>query len=158
MAKQTHPEPAPNSSRNSLIILALGAVLVAALVVWALTRTVEQPVATSAERFPTTEMPPAATASIPAADTAATAAPTTAPATATNQVTAIPGDRSTVKRIAAEDLREKLNRGEVTVIDTRAASAFANGHIPGALNIPMSSVEANLDRIPRNKEIVTYCT
>ena len=152
MAKP-HPEPNPSSSRNSLIIMAVGAILVAALVVWALTRTVEQPAATAGlETFPTTEMPPASTA--PAATDTATA--TTA--TSSAAPTVVPGERTSVKRIAAEDLREKLKTGAVTVIDTRTASAFATGHIPGALNIPMSSVEANLDRIPKGREIVTYCT
>jgi hypothetical protein len=151
MAKQRHPEPNPNSSRNSLILLAVGAVLVAGLVVWALTRTVQAPVPASAETFPTTTMPAAQ-------PTATDSGTSTAAATTAESPTVIPGDKSTVKRIAAEDLKDKFDRGDVVIIDTRAASAFAAGHIPGALNIPMASVQANLDQIPKGKEVVTYCT
>ena len=70
----------------------------------------------------------------------------------------VQGDKSDVARIAAEDLREKHKANAVLVIDVRDATSFAQGHIPGALHIPMASVESNLDRIPKGREIVTYCT
>ena len=68
------------------------------------------------------------------------------------------GNRAEVARIAAEDLRAKANRGEVTVIDVRQAADYARGHIAGAINIPFASIETQLDQIPKGKEIVTYCT
>ena len=40
-----------------------------------------------------------------------------------------------VKRASLRDLAGALRRGEV-VVDTRAAAQFAEGHIPGTLNIP----------------------
>jgi len=151
MAKPRHQEPPPASSRNTLVILVAGALVVAGLIAWALTRTVEKPAAPSvAEGLPSASAP--ATAVPAPTDTAtATLAPQAAPA-------AITGDRSAVKRIAAEDVREKLKGGTATVIDVRAASAYAAGHIPGALNLPLSSIESNMDLIPKGREIITYCT
>lgn len=166
MAKQRHNQPPPESpSRAPLAIMAIGAVLVAGLIVWALTRTVEtaSPVpSVSSTITPSTDT----TASvIPPIDTTVSVVPpidtvaNTAPLTATTAPVAVPqGDKSEVSRIAAEDLREKTKANSVLVIDVRDAASYASGHIPGALHIPMASVEANLDRIPKDREIVTYCT
>jgi len=124
--------------------MAIGALLVAALVVWALTRTVEPA---------TSEMPPIA------ADSPTTQSPigsTTAPVNLTQPTDF--SNQSDVKRIAAEDLKAKVDRGEVTIIDVRDANSYASSHIPGSLNIPFASVQGMLDLIPKGKEIVTYCT
>lgn len=136
-----------------MAVMVAGGVLVAALVVWALTRTVEpapEPagVFTDATTAPAT-MPEASTP--PITGTSTTSAPVATPARPA-------GDPSSVQRIAVEDLRAKMNRNEVTVIDVRDAAAFNARHIPGALNIPFASVEAMLDQIPKDKPIVTYCT
>ena len=44
-----------------------------------------------------------------------------------------------------------------TILDVRTASEFAQGHVPGALNIPFSKL--SLDRIPgsRQNPVVVYC-
>lgn len=42
-------------------------------------------------------------------------------------------------------------------IDVRGKKAYANNHIQGALGIPLSDLEYNLDRVPKNKEIIFYC-
>lgn len=174
MAKQRHnqkpPEPA---NRAPLAMLAVGALLVAGLIVWALTRTVETPA---------TSVPSASSTITPSTDTSATLVPpidstvsvvppintvSTPPATTTPDYTAPAptppapqpqGDKTAVARISAEDLNEKVKAGTVTVIDVRDAAAFAAAHVPGAIHVPMASVEANLDRIPKDKEVVTYCT
>ena len=137
-----------------MLIMVAGVVLVAALVVWALTRTVE-PATEPAGAYETASTPastqPAATQPIPSTTAAATTA-TTAPPPQPQ------GDRSAVQRMAVEDLRAKLNRNEVTVIDVRDAASFNAKHIAGAINVPFASVEAMLDQIPKDKPIVTYCT
>lgn len=175
MAKQRHNQTPETASRAPLAMMAIGALLVAGLIVWALTRTVET--STPAPSVSSTISPSSDTTGsvIPPIDTtvsvvppidtvvdataAGSAAPTTtAGITTSSQAPVIQGDKAEVTRIAAEDLREKTKAGAVTVIDVRDATAFASGHIPGSLNIPMASIEANLDRIPKGREIVTYCT
>lgn len=167
MAKQRHQQTQQNS-RTPLIALAIGGLLVAALIVWALTRTVEGPATASidapsnqTQTFPTantetTTLPPpgtdgfaSSTASSPIATPNAIVPP--APAQQT-------GDKTAVKRISAEDLKEKVDSGSAVVIDVRDASAYAASHIKGALHIPMASVQANLDRLPKEKDVVAYCT
>ena len=48
--------------------------------------------------------------------------------------------------------------GEQTfLLDVRTPQEFACGHIPGALNIPVDELRSRLDKLPRNRKIVTYC-
>ncbi|HYC60527.1 MAG TPA: rhodanese-like domain-containing protein [Thermoanaerobaculia bacterium] len=162
MAKQRHTPTQETSSKGTLAALALGAVLVAGLVAWALTRTVDRPAS------PPSVMDTVETASAPTAtvDTTAFVPPVTPPApniSATGDIvtsTQAPpqGDRGEVQRMSAEDLRDRMKSGNVVVVDTRDANSFEGSHIPGAINIPMASIEANLDRLPKDKEIVAYCT
>lgn len=164
MAKRNQ-EPQTSSSRTPLIVLTIGALLVAGLVVWALTRTVEPTsVMTSATDAPA----PAATqvtetstvaGTPPLATSTSPIASTTAPITGTSTIPPTPArDNTSVQRISAEDLRQKFNAGTVTIIDVRDAASYAAGHIPGALHIPMSSIQSNLDLIPKGKDVVAYCT
>lgn len=157
MAKERH-EPPPSSSTSAMAILVVGTLLVGGLVVWALTRTVD------VAPTPVTETP-AAIATAPL--TTETAARNTPPVTMTSTPPVTPPpvaehdntqDKQEVPRIAAEDLRAKLNRGEVTVIDVRDAQSFATSHIPGARHIQFASIEGMVDTIPKEKEVVLYCT
>ncbi len=59
--------------------------------------------------------------------------------------------------VPAEELRERMRHGLVTVLDVRPAEEFAAGHLPGAINIPLKVLEENLERLPRDSEIVAYC-
>ncbi|MEP0175354.1 MAG: rhodanese-like domain-containing protein [Paraglaciecola sp.] len=45
------------------------------------------------------------------------------------------------------------------IIDVRSPEEFADGHIPKAINIPLSEVSSNLDQFHSftDKEIVLYC-
>jgi hypothetical protein len=63
-----------------------------------------------------------------------------------------------VPRIAAAALREKIDRGEVIVMDVRDIDAYTASHIAGAMHIPVSYVESELPYLPRGKPIVAYCT
>jgi Rhodanese-like domain len=162
MAKSRHnQQPQETTARGTLAFLTIGALLVAGLVVWALTRTVE-PAATSttADYVSSTQpvTPPQTTATSQTTSPTTPIASSTAGIATTSAAPVISGDRKEVARISAEDLNEKVKAGSVTVVDVRDAASYATDHIPGALHIPMASVEANLDRLPKGKPIVTYCT
>jgi hypothetical protein len=148
-----------------MAILILGGILVAALVVWALTRTVEPESVMSsgtvadASTAPFTPQPMATTdTTVPTATGGIVPSATSGSVPPPTPVPRPQGDRSAVKRIAAEDLRAQIGRNEVTVIDVRQSADYARGHIPGAINIPFASVETQFDTIPKGKPIVTYCT
>jgi len=65
--------------------------------------------------------------------------------------------RDTLEPIAPEELRRRLNAGDVTLIDVRPGDEFAAGHIPGALSVPVAELADRLRELPRRKEIVAYC-
>lgn len=57
--------------------------------------------------------------------------------------------------ISPETLRSRLEKGDpVLVIDLRPTVAYAGGHIPGALNIPIGLLP--MKPLPANAEVVVY--
>src|SRR6266540_2015329 len=65
--------------------------------------------------------------------------------------------RDTLEPIPPEELRRRLNAGDVTLIDVRPGDEFAAGHIPGALSVPVAELATRLRELPKRKEIVAYC-
>jgi rhodanese-related sulfurtransferase/DNA-binding transcriptional ArsR family regulator len=55
------------------------------------------------------------------------------------------------------ELLEKLQAGDVVIVDVRPSEEFAAGHVPGAVGIPLGELETRLDELPRDRDIVTYC-
>lgn len=58
-----------------------------------------------------------------------------------------------------EDL-ESFGQGEEKphlLLDVRDPDEYEAGHIPGAINIPLSQLRHHLDHLPRDKEIWVYC-
>jgi rhodanese-related sulfurtransferase len=43
------------------------------------------------------------------------------------------------------------------LVDVRTAQEFSQGHIPGALNIPVDEVRSRLSEFPRDRAIAIYC-
>ncbi len=46
---------------------------------------------------------------------------------------------------------------EFVLLDTRARDAFAKAHIPGAVSVPLQELGQLAGKLPRDKELVTYC-
>ena len=43
------------------------------------------------------------------------------------------------------------------VLDVRRPYEYAEGHVPGAINVPHDQVAARLAEIPKDKDVVLYC-
>jgi rhodanese-related sulfurtransferase len=43
------------------------------------------------------------------------------------------------------------------LLDVRTAEEFAEGHVPGATNIPVGELEAHLAEVPKDRPVVVYC-
>lgn len=43
------------------------------------------------------------------------------------------------------------------IIDVRSKSEYQGGHIPGSVNIPLQSLQANLGKIKKDKPVITCC-
>jgi rhodanese-related sulfurtransferase/DNA-binding HxlR family transcriptional regulator len=62
-----------------------------------------------------------------------------------------------VEGIRREELRARLRRGDVVLVDVRPAEEFAAGHIEGARSIPIDELERRLAELPAEGEVVAYC-
>jgi rhodanese-related sulfurtransferase len=56
-----------------------------------------------------------------------------------------------------ETLMQRVESGEVVVIDVRPPEEYEAGHIPGALGIPVAQLRRHLSGLPKNKDVVAYC-
>jgi 3-mercaptopyruvate sulfurtransferase SseA len=62
-------------------------------------------------------------------------------------------------RISLADAKKDFDAKAAVFIDTRASEQFAQGHIPGALNIGYTEIAAGKDdKIPKGKKIIAYCS
>lgn len=55
-------------------------------------------------------------------------------------------------------VKMQADRGsQVFILDVRKPKEFAEGHVPGAVNIPYDQVASRLGEIPKDDEIILYC-
>jgi rhodanese-related sulfurtransferase len=66
-------------------------------------------------------------------------------------------DREGVEAVTVEQLRDRLNRDSVLLLDVRPEVEYQSGHIRGAISIPIRDLERRLERLPKRKAIVAYC-
>ncbi len=67
--------------------------------------------------------------------------------------------------IAANQLRgdlpaarwDQVESTGALLVDVREADEFADGHVPGAINAPLSGLRDHLEDLPRDREIWLYC-
>src|SRR2546423_7923341 len=64
---------------------------------------------------------------------------------------------SDVEAIGRDELIERMNRGDVVLVDVRPTEEFEAGHIDGAQSIPIGEFEQRLAELPADREIVAYC-
>lgn len=64
------------------------------------------------------------------------------------------------RTISTKDLKSKLDRKEITLVETLAPERYREAHIPGALNIPPEQIKQLAPQLlpDKNREIVTYCS
>jgi rhodanese-related sulfurtransferase len=67
------------------------------------------------------------------------------------------GDRSTLETVSRAELARRLRRGNVVVLDVRPEPEFRQGHIAGAVSLPISVLPRRLRQLPKTAEVVAYC-
>ena len=63
-------------------------------------------------------------------------------------------------QISNVDLLERIDRGEtLCILDVRSEGEFAAGHVPGAVNIPFTTLLSRVDDVPgkAGDELILYC-
>ena len=61
--------------------------------------------------------------------------------------------------ITTEDLKAKLDRKQIIVVETLAPERYREAHIAGALNIPPEKIKELAPQLlpTKDAEIITYC-
>jgi rhodanese-related sulfurtransferase/predicted transcriptional regulator len=62
-----------------------------------------------------------------------------------------------VEAIGRDELRERMRRGEVLLVDVRPGEEYEAGHIDGARSIPIDELDERLAELPADREVVAYC-
>lgn len=62
-----------------------------------------------------------------------------------------------IEPIAIEELQRLLNNKEIVLLDVRPVEEYENGHLPGAVSMPLAELKRGLDKLAKRREIVAYC-
>jgi rhodanese-related sulfurtransferase/predicted transcriptional regulator len=62
-----------------------------------------------------------------------------------------------VEAIGRDELRKRMRRGEVLLVDVRPNEEYEAGHIEGARSIPIDELDERLAELPADREVVAYC-
>lgn len=63
-----------------------------------------------------------------------------------------------LETLSATSLRERLERGEIRLVDVREEGEWEAGRIEGAERIYVGQLEEEADRLPRDKPLATICS
>jgi len=61
------------------------------------------------------------------------------------------------RRIERDEAIKMVKRKKAVWVDVREPDQYAQGHIPGAINIPLSALPKRWKDLPLNKFLITYC-
>lgn len=57
-----------------------------------------------------------------------------------------------------EDYQQRFGEGTAhALIDVREVDEYLSGHLPGAVNLPLSSIQMRVDEIPKDQPVVLVC-
>jgi rhodanese-related sulfurtransferase len=59
--------------------------------------------------------------------------------------------------VRREELMRLLAHDEVVVIDVRPIEEYENGHIAGAISMPLAELAERMVGLPRDRDVVAYC-
>jgi rhodanese-related sulfurtransferase/predicted transcriptional regulator len=66
-------------------------------------------------------------------------------------------DRDALEPVSRRELNDRMKEGLVTILDVRPEDEFRQGHLPGAVNVPVSKLKRWLSRLDKKAEVVAYC-
>ena len=62
-----------------------------------------------------------------------------------------------IPEIDQNTLADRLADGDAFVLDVREAREYRPGHVPGALNIPLSILPVRMHEVPKDKQVLVIC-
>jgi rhodanese-related sulfurtransferase/DNA-binding transcriptional ArsR family regulator len=67
------------------------------------------------------------------------------------------GDRADAEAVPMAELLKRTRSKQIVILDTRPASEYVAGHIPGAISVPVDELKQRLQKLTKGKEYVAYC-
>ncbi|MEM7407191.1 MAG: rhodanese-like domain-containing protein [Pseudomonadota bacterium] len=63
------------------------------------------------------------------------------------------------RRLTPMEATGKMNRDDAVIVDVRSETEFQNGHVIGAVNMPLSQIEAASGKLKKHKQkpLITIC-
>lgn len=61
-------------------------------------------------------------------------------------------------RISAADAKKALDAGQAVLVDVRSLDSWQEEHAKGAVSIPVNELYARLGELPKDKQVIAYCT
>ncbi len=72
---------------------------------------------------------------------------------------AVQREESSAPRTTLSEFEKLLHSTAIIAVDVRSAESYRQGHIPGALSIPIDSIAAHAEELKKiGKPIVAYCS
>lgn len=66
-------------------------------------------------------------------------------------------EKLALEPISMEELAERLENDNLTLIDVRPREEYENGHIPKAISLTLTELKTDNYKLSKNKKIVAYC-
>lgn len=64
--------------------------------------------------------------------------------------------KSIIQKPSSKEISEIIQNKNITIIDVRTQKEYESGHIKGAINIPVTEIEAEIN-YDKDKPIAVYC-
>lgn len=80
-------------------------------------------------------------------------------APAESEGTSMSDSSNVYAKITADEAKTMMDAGNVTIVDVRTAQEYADGHIPGAINIPLESIGSDkpAELTDTDADLIVYC-
>ncbi len=63
-----------------------------------------------------------------------------------------------IERTTLKETQELLAAGQAVLVDVRSRASFDQDHAAGALSFPEEEIASRLSELPRDKQLILYCT
>lgn len=59
--------------------------------------------------------------------------------------------------ITVQDLANRIGDSDLLLVDVREPNEYRSGHVPGAVNIPMSVLPVRVHELPKGRDVHIIC-
>ncbi len=66
-------------------------------------------------------------------------------------------ERDSLEPVSRDELRARLRKDSVIVLDVRPADEYTAAHLPGAVSIPVNELKRRLKEIPKGQDVIACC-